>query len=216
MMKHLKMGALFFVLLCVGGCGYLPESGSKEGDTKEYVYEEDSVYDNEYIQEMQDINFMAEYSTDEGYVSSEIMIDIVPVRTLGEGILYKVDGECELPFERLPIYLYATEDKIYRLWTPYDEIDLLLSEEQVLQESTVVCQEDELPDCLGEEDEGQHHYIAVGENESIRESHLYSYNDYANVVGYWEAFYWEKGVGLIQYRSGFAAEADMLSMIIKK
>lgn len=108
--------------------------------------------------------------------------------------------------DRIPVYLYVTEDKIYRIFmlvedveTVKNEADLISGEYVVL----VVCQNDDLEESLEKEEEGEHHYITHQGNTC--ESHYYLVNPGGNVVGFWEHFYWEKGKGMIHYRSGYEA-----------
>lgn len=148
------------------------------------------------------------YQIFEGYDTEEMLVDFIIVAELENGMLYKMQIE-DLSVERFPVYLYETDEKIYRLWD-FGETDIVMEEDELIQNAIVVWQDQEMPDPLSEEEQGEHHYILVEGDKC--ESHYYQYNDRANVVGYWEAFYWEEGKGLVQYRSGFSALADLVEM----
>ncbi len=157
--------------------------------------------------------YVVTYSAFEGPDTKEVTVNFTEVTEFENGIVFAMDIE-EMDMERLPIYLYVTESEIYRLWYFSDELKEIEDETQLIQNAMIVCQNQNLPDGLGEAEEGEHHYIVNEDNRC--ESHFYQYNDFANCVGYWEGFYWEKDRGLVQYRSGFSAEEALVELIIKE
>lgn len=60
---------------------------------------------------------------------------------------------------------------------------------------------------LGEDESGFHSYLEVKGDK--REYH--SYNNQVS-TGYYESFIWEKGKGLINYRSGYGAESNSIEL----
>ncbi len=107
--------------------------------------------------------------------------------------------------------MYVLPEKIYRIWADLEQIDKMKTEEDIIKNSAIVYQMLAFDDELAEEEQGIHHYMIA--DESIKESHYFQLNEYANVVGYYETFRWEEGKGLTLYRSGFGANADFLELI---
>lgn len=154
------------------------------------------------------------------------------------GDLYKlsVEGIKEGPLgpERKNIYLYVTPDKIYRLWsyyydedghsvTFYDNDDLLMetfySDEILIENGEVVCCMEKVEYKEGEGRPGKNNMgvpnSEVGKHVTIipdGERITYSRVDVKQngEPDFYETFVWERGKGLIQYKSGFRAEAEIL------
>lgn len=154
------------------------------------------------------------------------------------GDLYKlsVEGITEgfLGPERKNIYLYVTSDEIYRLWsfyrdengqsiTFYDNDSLLMetfdTDEKLIENGELVCCMERIEDELGKEDLGENemgtpiseigkHFSVIPEGDQIAYSR---YDTKPNgETDFYENFVWERGKGLIEYRSGFRAEAEIL------
>lgn len=140
-------------------------------------------------------------------------------------MLYKLTVELEgfdsyLIEERLNMYLYVTEDKIYRVWSwiyqdghiiSLNDTDFMVSvldtDEKLIENSVIVCQMENV--SVDEEDgEGRYRYSI------IREDNLITYNRYDmqpnGERGFYEWFIWKEGEGLIEYGSGYRREADIL------
>ena len=101
-------------------------------------------------------------------------------------------------------YFYVSEDKIYRIDENKMEEVNIKNEEDFIARGTVVCQEMGKEDSLKEE-KGWHEEIMV-------EGTVCTYRSYNDLTetGYYERFVWEKGKGLIEYKSGFGAERDRI------
>ena len=154
------------------------------------------------------------------------------------GDLYKlsVEGISEgfLGPERKNIYLYVTPNEIYRLWsfyrdengqsiTFYDNDSLLMetfdTDEKLIENGELVCCMERIEDELGKEDLGKNemgtpiseigkHFFIIPEGERITYSR---YDTKPNgETDFYENFVWERGKGLVEYRSGFRAEAEIL------
>lgn len=106
--------------------------------------------------------------------------------------------------------MYLQSEKAYRIWADPAQIHLIKSEGEIIKYSTIIYQEQPFDDELSEGEEGVHHYIDV--YKETKTSHYFQLNEYSNVVGYYESFYWENGTGLSSYTSGFGAEADLLEL----
>jgi len=99
-------------------------------------------------------------------------------------------------------YFYVQENKILR--AKRHEI----SEQEARAgkfpaDATLVFQDKATKDPLGEDEKGDHEWISLG-------GALITYHYYNNRVetGYYENLVWQKGVGLVAYRSGFGARRD--------
>ena len=173
---------------------------------------------NQFFYDGKEFNCTVRYLPDyeESSTDKETTVSFSAVAEYENGTLYAMNieegsGEWSPEYfqDRIPVYLYVMEDKIYRIFmldedveTVKNEADLISGEFGVL----VVCQNDDLVDSLEKEEEGEHHSITHQGNTC--ESHFYPVNVDGNVMGFWEAFYWEKGKGLVHYRSGYAAARD--------
>lgn len=165
-------------------------------------------------------------------------LKIKRLKRYDNGDLYKlsVEGITEgfLGPERKNIYLYVTPDEIYRLWsfyrdengqsiTFYDNDSLLMetfdTDEKLIENGELVCCMERLEDELGKEDLGENemgtpiseigkHFSIIPEGERITYSR---YDTKPNgETDFYENFVWERGKGLVEYRSGFRAEAEIL------
>lgn len=169
-------------------------------------------------------------------VSGEL--EIKWLKRYDNGDLYKlsVEGIPEgfLGPERKNIYLYVTPDEIYRLWSYYRDEDgqsitfynndsLLMetfdTDEKLIENGELVCCMEKVEDEPGKEDLGENemgtpiseigkHITIVPEGEQI----TYSRWDVKpnGERDFYENFVWERGKGLVGYRSGFRAEAEIL------
>lgn len=151
-----------------------------------------------------------------GVVEKDVKVLVEEVAELKLGKLYelKLDssaGSIEgIPQERLSLgHFYVMADKIYRIDPTEENIARFKETEALPDENSgvVVCQDDEMKDALAADERGWHHYITVDGDR--REYH--SYNNLAG-TGYYESFTWEKGKGLVSYRSGYGAERDAIEL----
>lgn len=141
------------------------------------------------------------------------------------GMLYKLTVGLEgfdsyLIEERLNIYLYVTENKIYRVWSwiyqddhiiSLNDADLMVivldTDEKLIENSVIVCQMEDI--SVDEEDgEGRYRYSIFKEDDLI----TYYRSDVQpnGERGFYEWFIWKEGKGLIEYGSGYKREADIL------
>ncbi len=143
-------------------------------------------------------------------IEQDVELNINELAILKDGELYelKLDSIDGVPYDRLSLgYFYVQKDKIYKLETNKENFSKLRTSAELLIGSVVVCQDREIKDTLDKEKHGFHHYIEV--NGDKREYH--SYNDQVS-TGYYESFTWEKGKGLVSYRSGYGAERDSIEL----
>lgn len=109
--------------------------------------------------------------------------------------------------ERLNLgYFFVTEDKIYLIREEILQWESL-TKETLINIGTLVCQDEEKKDALASGESGWHEYIEADGN--IRK--YCGYNSLTE-TGYYEQFVWEKGTGLVKYKSGYGAEADGIEL----
>ena len=133
--------------------------------------------------------------------------------SLKDGKLYelKLDFIEGVPIERLCLgYFYVQKDKIYKIELTEENLNKVKKGEGLPDSSVIVCQDKELKDTLSKDEPGFHHYLEVDGDK--REYH--SYNNQVS-TGYYESYTWDKGKGLINYRSGYGAERDSIELQLK-
>jgi len=143
-------------------------------------------------------------------VEKDVKLNINELANLKYGKLYelKLDSIEGVPDKRLSLgYFYVQKDKIYKMYPNEENLSKLRTSEELPNGSVIVCQEEEIKDALGKDQRGFHHYLEVDGDK--REYH--SYNNMVE-TGYYESFTWEKGKGLINYRSGYGAERDSINL----
>ena len=80
-----------------------------------------------------------------------------------------------------------------------------------MSSAVLVCNENGKDDALAEDEEGWHEGIRV-ENDGRT---YYGYNTLVT-TGYFEHFKWEKGIGLVEYWSGYGAFADGIELYLEE
>lgn len=141
-------------------------------------------------------------------IEQDVTLNINELANFKNGKLYelKLDSIEGINAERLNLgYFYVQEDTIYKIAPTEQNLDILKSNEELPEDSIIVCQDTEIKDSLDDNERGFHHYLDVNGDE--RESH--SYNNQVS-TGYYESFTWKKDIGLTNYRSGYGAENDSI------
>lgn len=84
-----------------------------------------------------------------------------------------------------------------------ENINLDMAEEELIRSGKVVCQEKPQGDMIDPEEKGWHEGIGIIGDRCI-------FGRYANYIetDWWEDFTWQKGLGLVEYKSGRGAFAD--------
>lgn len=143
-------------------------------------------------------------------IEKDVKLNIDELANLKNGKLYelKLDTIEGVPSERLSLgYFYVQKDKIYKIEPTEKNLNMIKTSEELPDGSVIVCQDKEIKDKLGKDEPGFHNYLEV--NGDRREYH--SYNNQVS-TGYYESFTWEKGKGLVNYRSGYGAERDSIEL----
>lgn len=146
------------------------------------------------------------------------------IKQYEQGSVYKfvIEPLGALTDERLNIYFYVTNNKIYRLWsyvyqddkviTFYNDDELLVkvldTDEKLINNGQIVCQEEEVQDELRGEDSEFHFAIKKCGKQQIEYSSCSITSN--GEIYYYENFKWEKGKGLIEFCSGYRAEREPL------
>ncbi len=214
-----KITILAVLLCCIivaVGCGNASEI--QQTNSNPYFYMQDRVY----------LSAVAEYYNMEGDLDEEVLnLEIYKVKEYDGGRLYhlRIEPPQKEDFyiddSRTNIYLYVTENKIYRVWsyiyekgemiTFYDDDEtasrVLDTEEKIIENAVVICQEEEMRVELEDGESGMQYNISKKDN-------MIGYYRWDRKVngerGFYEWFVWEAGKGLVRYGSGFRAEADIL------
>lgn len=223
-----RFGLLLFLIFTLSGCSSQPEHNTAviAAQYRSGIMEKGNLplnkpekgnggspqpndIQNAFFKPGSNIHYRLEYS-DVYYVTRDVYVDFLPVAEFKHGILYEMNTKESLPIVRFPLYLYVEKNKIYRTWITGDELNSLKSEKQLLQNAALICQNDESPDRLTKDEPGEHRSVEREGNR--RESHFYNVNGNRDTSGYWESFLWEKDKGLMHYRGGFDAEAEMIEL----
>lgn len=178
----------------------------------------------EFLQkDYMDLKANAEYVDDDRFEKSTVFAEWYLVKNYEYGSVYrlKVEPVGNLTLDRLNIYFYITNGKIYRLWSyvygenevidfyDNDELltEILYTDEKLKNNGVVVCQDEEIEDELEEYEEGQHTSLHKWRKQIIYNSYYQKANGDLN---YYETFVWEEGKGLVEFTSGFRVERDIL------
>lgn len=173
------------------------------------------------------------YSADIQYIDVDTAttingeLELKWIKEYNNGNLYKLmvepDGNMTdyLGEARLNIYFYVTADKIYRLWSYtvldgnliefYNNDNLLIetlnTDEKLVENSELVCCMEDKADELEQSEVGKHVTI-------IQQGEQITYNRVdigeSGSREFYETFVWAKGKGLVEYKSGYRMEADIL------
>lgn len=230
MKKNKKVIITVIILVCVtlSMCGFkrFAQEVAKTSAKQQEVETVDVSKINNSNFFFEDITNVTVYSVKHSFFSDvipdEMLLQINMVSQYEDGKLYQIKcdfdenfpGRYELGFDRFSLgYFYILDNSatIYRIREEDMTNEVMDSEEKIMSAGTVVCQEKEKKDILGEGENGWHEWIVVDNDR--REYH--SYNDLTG-TGFYEQFIWERGYGLIYYTSGFGADKDMIEMTLKK
>lgn len=217
----------------------IQQTDSIKNETLEEKFES-TDYDEIIDKNDEEINFENPYfySQKECFLSADIQYAYLGIFINGElklqwlkeydnGNLYKLTVESDgnitdlLGEERLNIYFYVTADNIYRLWSyavqngeviEFYNNDVLLMEtlntdEKLIENGEMVCCMDEKTDELEPSEVGSHVTIIQPE-----EQITYNRVDIGASGNreFYERFVWEEGKGLVEYKSGYRRESEIL------
>lgn len=104
-------------------------------------------------------------------------------------------------------YFYVQADKIYLIRDM--EIDGDITERELMEYGKVICQPEPRGDIIDPEEKGWHEGISILGDECL-------FGGSANYIetDWWESFIWQKGIGLVEYKSGRGAFADAVYITI--
>lgn len=141
----------------------------------------------------------------------EAELKVTRVKRAAQGILYRFEIRCEGEFyhgeDSFEIgYFYVTGDKIIRVAEEKAALECV-TEEDFLQAGTVVFQKSDKPDALEPEEKGWHEYIVIEQDRC----EYHSWNSLVE-TGFYEAFIWEQGKGLVSYWQGYGAMRDHIEI----
>ena len=151
----------------------------------------------------------------------EVELSVNKIKVFENGILYcmKIINDGKFYFDdsetgehnrnRLEVgYFYVQADKIYLIRGI--EIGSDITEDKLINAGQVICQAESMEDVLSRDEKGWHESIdVIGDR-----CHFSRYADYIE-TDWWEGFVWQKGLGLIEYRSGRGAGDSMIQIMMK-
>lgn len=216
----------------------IQQTDSIKTETLEEKFES-TDYDEIIDKNDEEINFENPYfySQKECFLSADIQYAYLGIFINGElklqwlkeydnGNLYKLTVESDgnitdlLGEERLNFYFYVTADNIYRLWSyavqngeviEFYNNDVLLMEtldtdEKLIENGEMVCCMNEKTDELEPSEVGSH--VTIIQREQI----TYNRVDIGASGNreFYESFVWEEGKGLVEYKSGYRRESEIL------
>ncbi|GMQ58367.1 hypothetical protein AN1V17_27620 [Vallitalea sediminicola] len=180
---------------------------SSQTDTK--ITDKEIVNPYFFTNNISEQNYKGKFLFDD-IIEQDVTLNINELANLKYGKLYelKPDPIEGINDERLNLgYFYVQEDKIYKIEPTEQNLDMLKTNEELPEDSVIVCQDTQIEDSLDDNEQGFHHYLNVNNDE--REYH--SYNNQVS-TGYYESFTWKKDIGLTNYRSGYGAENDSIEL----
>ena len=214
---------LVFAIILFGGCTNVREDieGTKINENSEYpeipepIVEPVSENNQFFFQNIcEPIYYEATYTfADSKDLPDRIALIVTEREKTESGILYEMrldynkefSGRDYFGWDRFWLgYFFVQGQEIYLLRNEKLS-DIIGNEKELINRGTLICNYEGVSDELGEE--GWHSYITVDGNR--REYH--SYNN-GTETGFYEAFIWEQGKGLISYRSGIGAEGDAIEL----
>jgi len=218
-MKRLLLLILITYVILVSGCREIVEqddalyknndfdsltTAKKNNDDKSNEYA--SVY---FQNDVLSMKYEGQFVFQDVY-KKEVRINMKILENLKNGRIYELylDPIQGVPAERLSIgYFYELRDTIYKIKLTEENLNMIKSSGNLPEDSIIVCQNEEIPDALGEDERGFHQYIEVNGDEI-------EYHSYNNLVetGYYESFTWKKGVGLVFYQTGYGAESESIKL----
>lgn len=132
---------------------------------------------------------------------------------LSSGDLYSGESLWNGYWDRLHLGYYLVQgNTIYRV-REQDSIDDIesWSEQEIIENAVIVCNESGVPDCLGKEEQGYHQGVnAAG---ALRNYYCYYYVKDGGGTYFFEGITWEKGKGMVKYYAGYGALRDFLLIL---
>ena len=144
----------------------------------------------------------------------DVILYVNKLFEIEDGTLYQLKMDTVFYYDESRMilgYFFVQKDKIYIIVTDDFDINEFKTKDDIISNSDVVCQDEEIKDPMGEEYKGWHNFMLVDGDK--REYHRYSN---AVETGYYEHFIWEYGKGLVSYVSGWGAESRPIELQISE
>lgn len=204
------------ISLCTDG---IEKAGFEDENTfNPYFFPEDKTiikYEGEF-----DVAGVYFKEKDVKFGRTDVEVSVEKEKILENGILYSIkildedkfyydDGEAgQYGKKRLDLgYFYVQAEKIYLIRDV--EIDSDITEKELIKYGKVVCQPEPKEDILDPEEKGRHESIGIIGDQCISGW----YQNYIE-TDWWESFIWQKGLGLVEYKSGRGALAELVYITI--
>lgn len=216
-MKNL-LAFIVIVIICIAGCSkrevYTDNQSSKNSQNKIGSHNNNDFQMktlNPFFDTSTQVAFKGDFTFSDSRETENVNVKCEFLGNSKYGDLYHIVfdqiNRAEIPEKLLDLgYFYVEKEKIYRLQKLSEEkIKILLESGEVLKDATIVCENKEIKDT--NKNKGWHEKITI--KEDIIE---YSSYDDSSTTNFYEAFVWKKGVGIILYRRGYAAELDAITL----
>ena len=208
----LKRICIFVLLiLSLSGCGKQIDNQEVENRNNAQKNTEQNIT-NKWFDNTEKVNYKGDFTfADEHSDTLDCNIRNKYIGESSRGILYQmlldVPDSAQVPEELYNIgFFYFENDRTYRmLELSQDEQNKLLTDGEIPDLATVVCQDEEIKDKNN--NKGWHERI--DRNEDVVE--YYRWND-ENTTNFYEHIFWKENIRIILYRRGFAAELDAITM----
>lgn len=174
-----------------------------------YFFQQEHVY----------LQANAKYQDGAEFVETTANLELYLVKKYEYGNVYrlKIEPLGDLTINRLNIYFYVSNNKIYEVngflqednkvitFMADDErlTEMLDTDEKLIHNSYIVCQDNKTMDELEEYETGEHFAFQKSENQ-ITFSRWIIQGLYE--LDYYETFVWEEGKGLVEFKSGYGTD----------
>lgn len=132
------------------------------------------------------------------------------INIVNDGRFYFDDSEIgEQDRKRMHLgYFYVQADKIYLIRDV--AVDTDITERELVKYGKVICQPEPKGDILEPDEKGRHESIGI-----VGDQCIYGWAQNYIETDWWESFIWQKGLGLVEYKSGRGALDRMIYITIK-
>lgn len=217
-MKKYFTFIMILIVINVAGCNngitnadnQKKEEISSETEEKDKENSQEEI-SNPYFNSTKKLDYKGDFTFTDSRETENVNVRCEHLGDSEYGSLYQIVFDqidrAQIPEELLNIgYFYVEKEKIYRcLELSEEQKTAIITLGQVPDEAEVVCQSTEIEDT--NQDKGWHKKIHIN-GDFIK----YSCYDDTSATNFYETFVWQKDVGIILYRRGYAAELDAMTL----
>ena len=170
---------------------------------------------NSYYMQTAKTNYKGDFTFSDDRDTKDVNVKCVFLGNSQSGKLYYLKLDCiegtDIPKKLLNLgFFYVREKEIFRILEISEkQIKDILTNDKIPDNATLVCSEKEKRDK--NKRKGVHENITIN-NDMIE----YSYYDNSVTQNFYETIIWQKDVGMILYRRGYAAELNAITLWLEK